>query len=45
MTQTHFAADDLLALETLLQDVATGGDEPLATRARELLDRISTSSK
>ena len=45
MTQTRNTADDFLALETLLQDVATGDDEPLATRARELLDRISASSK
>ncbi len=45
MTQTRYTADDFLALETLLQDVATGGEEPLATRARELLDRISISSK
>jgi signal transduction histidine kinase len=45
MTQTRYTADDFLALETLLQDIATGDDEPLATRARELLDRISASSK
>jgi signal transduction histidine kinase len=45
MTQTRYTADDFLALETLLHDVAEGGEEPLATRARELLDRISASSK
>ena len=45
MTQTRYTADDFLALETLLQDVATGDDEPLATRARELLDRVSSSVK
>lgn len=45
MTQTRYTADDFLALETLLHDVASGGEEPLAIRARELLDRISASSK
>lgn len=45
MTQTRWTADDFLALETLLQDVATGGEEPLATRARALLNQISASSK
>ena len=45
MTQTRYTADDFLALETLLQDVAKCDDEPLATRARELLDRVSLSAK
>jgi len=43
MTQTRYTAGDLLALETLLQDVTAGDEESLATRARELLDRISAS--
>ncbi len=45
MTPTRHSMDDPLALEIFLQDVAKGGEEPLAIRARELLDRISTSSE